>query len=119
MNAVRNTIMEEIKKIEYTSKELKAIYNNAQRKAKSTVNEIQSQLSNKSKELNKVEDEIKCLYEKKVTKQITIDKFKELYEIMSERKRKIQQEIDRLNEEIKKNNKGIKGKNSEYKKMEN
>ena len=118
MNAVRNTIMEEIKKIEYTSKELKAIYNNAQRKAKSTVNEIQSQLSNKSKELNKVEDEIKCLYEKKVTKQITIDKFKELYEIMSERKRKIQQEIDRLNEEIKKNNKGIKGKNSEYKKME-
>ena len=65
-----------------------------------------------------MEDEIKCLYEKKVTKQITIDKFKELYEIMSERKRKIQQEIDRLNEEIKKNNKGIKGKNSEYKKME-
>ncbi len=72
----------------------------------------------KVKNFGKIEDEIKCIYEKKVTKQITIDKFKELYKIMGERKEKIQQEIDRLNEEIKKNNKGIKGKNSEYKKME-
>lgn len=118
MNAVRNAIIEEIKKIEYTSKELKAIYNNAQRKAKSTANIIQSELSNKNKELNKIEDEIKCLYEKKVTRQISIDKFKELYEIMSERKMKIVQEIEKLNNEIKNNKKGTKGKNKEYKQME-
>lgn len=94
MDAVRNTIIEEIKKIEYSSKELKAIYNKAQKKAKSTVNTIQNELVNKNRELNKVEDEIKKLYEKKVTKQITIDKFKELYEIMSIKKAKIKQEID-------------------------
>ena len=72
----------------------------------------------KVKNFGKIEDEIKCIYEKKVTKQITIDKFKELYKIMGERKEKIQQEIGKLNKEIKKNNKEAKVKNSEYKKME-
>ncbi len=47
-----------------------------------------------------------------------LDKFKELYGIMSEKKLKIQQEIGKLNKEIKKNNKEAKVKNSEYKKME-
>lgn len=115
MDAVRNTIIEEIKKIEYTSKELKVIYDNAQKKAKNTLNLIQSELAYKSKELNKIEEEIKCLYNKKVMKQITTDKFKELYEIMSERKAKMQRELVRLNEEIKKNSEEV--KNSEYKKM--
>lgn len=49
MDAVRNTIIEEIKKIEYSSKELKAIYNKAQKKAKSTVNTIQNELVNKNR----------------------------------------------------------------------
>lgn len=96
MNAVRNTIIQEIKKIEYTSKELKSIYNKAQKKAKSIENTMQSELAYKNKELNKIENEIANLYEKKVTKQITLDKFKELYEIMSEKKSKIKQEIDKL-----------------------
>lgn len=118
MNAVRNTIIEEIKKIEYTSKELKEIYNKAQRKAKSTVNIIQNEILHKSKELSKIEDEIKSLYEKKVTKQITIDKFKELYEIKNEKKAKIQKEMEKFNEKIKKNKKEIKDQNDEYKKIE-
>lgn len=96
MNAVRNTIIEEIKKIEYSSKELKAIYNKAQRKARNTANAIQSEFAQKNKELNKIEDDIKNLHEKKVTKQITIDKFKELYEIMSQKKEKTKQEVDKL-----------------------
>jgi len=96
MNAVRNTVIEEIAKIEYTSKELKAIYDKAQRKAKSIANTIQSEIAYKNKELNKLEDEIRNLYDKKVTKQITIDEFKELYEIMSQKKSKIKQEIDKL-----------------------
>ena len=57
---------------------------------------MQSELAYKNKELNKIENEIANLYEKKVTKQITLDKFKELYEIMSEKKSKIKQEIDKL-----------------------
>lgn len=96
MNAVRNTVIQEIKKIDYTSKELKAIYNKAHKKAKSTENAMQSELTYKNKELNKIENEIANLYEKKVKKQITLDKFKELYEIMSEKKSKIKQEIDKL-----------------------
>ncbi len=96
MNAVRNTVIQEIKKIDYTSKELKAIYNKAHKKAKSTENAMQSELTYKNKELNKIENEIVNLYEKKVTKQITLDKFKELYEIMSEKKSKIKHEIDKL-----------------------
>ena len=118
MNAVRSTITEEIRKIKYTSKELKAIYNKAQRKAGSTANIMKNELVHKNKELNKIEDEIKCLYEKKVTKQITINKFKELYEIMSNRKVNIRQEIEKLNEKIKRNSKEIKRKNKEYKQIE-
>ena len=110
--------MKEIRKIKYTSKELKAIYNKAQRKAGSTANIMKNELVHKNKELNKIEDEIKCLYEKKVTKQITINKFKELYEIMSNRKVNIRQEIEKLNEKIKRNSKEIKRKNKEYKQIE-
>ena len=117
INAVREAITEEIKKIEYTSKELNDIYNKAKLKAKSSVNLIQSELVYKSKELNNIENQIKCLYEKKLTKQITIDKFKELYKTISEKKEKIKQEIDKINKEIKKNNKEIKDESSDDKKI--
>ena len=117
MNAVRNTIIEEIEKIEYTSKELKKIYANAQKKAKSKTDKIQDEIAYKNKELNKIEEEIRNLYDKKLTNQITINKFKELYEKLAERKNKIKQQIDELGEECKANNK-LKNKDSEYKKME-
>ena len=118
MGAVRNTIIEEIQKIEYTSKELQTIYNKAQRKAKSTTKLIQNEIAYKNKELNKLEDEIGSLYDKKVTKKITVDKFKELYEITSQKKLKIKQEIDKLREENEKNSQELKSKRSKDKEIE-
>lgn len=114
INAIKNTIIEEIEKIEYSSKELKNIYNKAQRKAKGVANRIQDEIDNKNKELKEIEEEVKILYDKKVTKQISLEKFKDLYVILGERKSKIKQDMDKLSAD----NEKLKSKNSEYKKME-
>ena len=73
----------------------------------------------KNKEMDRINDEISKIYEKKVTRQITVDEFKILYQKISEKKLEIQKEIIELNEEKKKNsNRDLKNKKSEYKKIE-
>lgn len=119
MNAVKETIVKEIEKVEYTSKELKEIYSKAEKKAKSRADNIQEKLENKNKEMGRINDEISKIYEKKVTRQITVDEFKILYQKISEKKLEIQKEIIELSEEKKKNsNRELKNKKSEYKKIE-
>ncbi len=120
MNAVKETVTEEIQKVEYTSKELKDIYNKAQKKAKNIEVSIQVEFNYKNKELEKITNDISKLYDKKIKKEISVDEFKELYQKMIEKKENIKKELDNIKLEIEQNkNKEIERKKSEYKKIEN
>ena len=117
IKAVRDTISEEINKIEYTSKELKEIYNKAQKKIKKAINGTQNELEIKNKELNKLTDEITRLYERKILKEITVEEFTEIYQKLTEKKKKIQKEIEEFNNKENKLEKKSKSKNAEDKKI--
>ena len=117
IKAVKDTISEEINKIEYTSKELKEIYKKAQKKIKKAINGTQNELEIKNKELNKLTDEITKLYERKILKQITVEEFTEIYQKLTEKKKKIQKEIEELNNKENKLEKKSKSKNAEDKKI--
>ena len=117
IKAVKDTISEEINKIEYTSKELKEIYNKAQKKIKKALNGTQNELEIKNKELNKLTDEITRLYERKILKEITVEEFTEIYQKLTEKKKKIQKEIEELNNKENKLEKKSKSKNAKDKKI--
>ena len=117
IKAVKDTISEEINKIEYTSKELKEIYNKAQKKIKKARKVTQNEQEIKNKELNKLTDEITRLYERKILKEITVEEFTEIYQKLTEKKKKIQKEIEELNNKENKLENKSKSKNAEDKKI--
>jgi len=102
LDAIKEVIKKELESIEYTTKELKAIYEKAERKAKSTAKTIDDKIQEKNKELNIIQEKITELYRKKLSKSIETEKFTEQYKKLNEEKEKINLQLNELQEQKKK-----------------
>lgn len=98
---VISKIKEEIKKINLSEKEIKEIYQKAEKEAKSTNNLLQSKLQELQLNLKKVENNIEEIYQDKINKIIQIEDFKVIYEKKQKERNKIIKEIKQIEEELK------------------
>ena len=90
---VNETIKDEIKKIDLSEKEIKQIYEQAEKKAKSKSNLLQTKLQELKYILKNIENTIEEIYEDKVNKIIQIEDFKIIYEKKQKERDKILKEI--------------------------
>lgn len=104
LEAIKEVITKELASIEYTAKELKEIYEKAERKARNTIKTIDDKIQEKNKELNKIQEKATELYRKKLSKSIETEEFTELYKKLNEEKENINMQLSELQEQ-KKNSK--------------
>ena len=109
LKAMKQVIKNEIDSIDYTSKELKEIYNRAERKARSDRNKLEEIIEDKNMQLARMEKDFEKLYEKKIEKTISTEEFTEKYNKIKQEKEKVNLEIYRLQQE--------KEKTKEFKKV--
>lgn len=104
-NAVNKTIKEEIEKIDFSEKEIKEIYQEAERLAKSKSNLLQTKLKELEKTLQIIEKTIEEIYQDKINKLIQIEDFKTIYEKKQKERSKILKEIGKIKKELEADNK--------------
>lgn len=102
LNAIKEVIIKELESIEYTTKELKLIYEKAERKAKNTVKTIDDKIQEKNKELNTTQEKITELYRKKLSKCIEAEEFAKQYKKLNEEKNITTVQLNELQEQKKK-----------------
>ena len=90
--AVKQTIQEEIQKVNLSEKEMKQIYKEAERLAKSKSYLLQTKLQESKKILQNIEDAIEEIYQDKINKLIQIEDFKIIYEKKQKERNKILKE---------------------------
>jgi recombinase len=91
--AVNEKIKEEVQKINFSEKEIKQIYEQAEKEAKSKSNLLQTKLQELKYILKNIENTIEEIYEDKVNKIIQIEDFKIIYEKKQKERDKILKEI--------------------------
>ena len=97
---VNHKIREEIEKINFSEEEIKQIYEDAKKQAKSKNNLLQEKLENLRNKLKDIEKNIEEIYQDKINKVIQIEDFKIIYEKMQKRRNKIMKEIDKSKVEL-------------------
>ena len=102
LDTVKEVIIKELESIEYTTKELKEIYEKAERKARSTIKTIEDKIKEKNKELSVIQEKATELYRKKLSKSIETEKFTEQYKKINEEKENIIMQLNELQEQKKK-----------------
>ena len=98
--AVQQTIQDEIQKIYLSEKEIKQIYRQAQKEAKSKNNLLQTKLQELKQILQNLENTIEEIYQDKINKIIQIEDFKTIYEKKQKERNKILNEIKDIEKEI-------------------
>lgn len=98
---VISKIKEEIKKINLTEKEIKEIYQKAEKEAKSANNILQTKSQELQLKLEKVENNIEEIYQDKINKIIQIEDFKIIYEKKQKERNKIIKEIQKIEKDLK------------------
>ena len=99
--AVNKKIKEEIQKIKFSEKEIKDIYEQAKKQAKSKSNLFQIKLQELNKTLKNIENTIEEIYQDKINKVIQIEDFKIIYEKKQKERNKILREIKETEEQLK------------------
>ena len=94
--AVNETIKDEIKKIDLSEKEIKQIYEQAEKEAKSKNNLLQTKLKELQNTLENTENTIEEIYQDKINKIIQIEDFKTIYEKKQKERNKILKEIKEI-----------------------
>ena len=103
--AVDEKIKEEIQKINFSEKEIKQIYERAEREAKIKSNLLQTKLQELRQKLQSIENTIEEIYQDKINKIIQIEDFKNIYEKKQKERNKILKEIKEIEAQIEENNK--------------
>lgn len=97
---VNETIKDEIKKIDLSEKEIKQIYEQAEKKAKSKNNLLQTKLKELQNTLENIENTIEEIYQDKINKIIQIEDFKIIYEKKQKERNKILKEIKEIETQL-------------------
>ena len=98
--AVNEKVREEMEKINLSEKELKEIYEQAEKKAKRKSNLLQTKLQELKSTLHNIENAIEEIYQDKINKLIQIEDFKLIYEKKQKERNKILKEIKKIEEEL-------------------
>ena len=98
--AVNETIKDEIKKIDLSEKEIKQVYEQAEKEAKSKSNLLQTKLQELQDTLKNIENTIEEIYQDKINKVIQIEDFKVIYEKKQKERNKILKEIKDIDKEL-------------------
>ena len=102
--AVNENIREEIKKINFSEKEIKQIYNQAEKDAKSKSNLFQTKLQELKHTLQKLENTIEEIYQDKINKVIQLEDFKTIYEKKQKERNKILKQIKEIKAQLEETN---------------
>ena len=103
--AVNEKIKEEVQKINFSEKEIKQIYEQAEKEAKSKSNLLQTKLQELKYILKNMENTIEEIYEDKVNKIIQIEDFKIIYEKKQKERNKILKEIKEMETQLEESDK--------------
>ena len=103
--AVNKKIKEEIQKINFTEKEIRHIYEQGEKEAKSKSNLLQTKLKELQKTLKNIENTIEEIYQDKINKIIQIEDFKIIYEKKQKERNKILKEIKEIETQLEETNK--------------
>lgn len=101
---VNKKIKEEIQKINFSEKEIKQIYEQAEKQAKSKNNLLQTKLQELNQTLKNIENTIEEIYQDKINKVIQIEDFKTIYEKKQKERNKILKEIREIEKELEETN---------------
>ena len=101
---VNEKIKEEIQKINFSEKEIKNIYEQAEKEAKSKNNLLQTKLQELKQNLKNIENIIEEIYQDKINKIIQIEDFKIIYEKKQKERNKILKEIKGIEKELEETN---------------
>ena len=99
--AVNKKIKEEIQKINFTEKEIKQVYEQAKKGAKSKNNLLQTKLQELKQKLKNTENTIEEIYQDKINKIIQIEDFKTIYEKKQKERNKILKQMEETETQIK------------------
>ncbi len=102
---VNEKIKEEIQKIDLSEKEIKQIYEQAEKEAKSKSNLLQTKLQELNQTLKNIENAIEEIYQDKINKVIQIEDFKPIYEKKQKERNKILKEIKEIETQLEESNK--------------
>ena len=102
---VNEKIKEEIQKINFSEKEIKQIYEQAEKEAKSKGNLLQTKLQELKQTLKNIENTIEEIYQDKINKVIQIEDFKIIYEKKQKERNKILKEIKEIETQLEETNK--------------
>ena len=103
--AVNEKIKEEIQKINFTEQEIKQIYDQAEKEAKSKNNLLQTKLQELKQKLKNIENTIEEIYQDKINKIIQIEDFKIIYEKKQKERNKILKAIKEIETQLEETNK--------------
>ena len=103
--AVNEKIKEEIQKINFTEQEIKQVYEQAEKQAKSKNNLLQTKLQELKQKLKNIENTIEEIYQDKINKVIQIEDFKIIYEKKQKERNKILKQIKETEEQLEETNK--------------
>lgn len=103
--AVNEKIRKEIQKIDFSEKEIKQIYEQAKKEAKSKNNLLQTKLQELKQKLKNTENTIEEIYQDKINKIIQIEDFKIIYEKKQKERNKILKQMEETETQIEEINK--------------
>ena len=102
--AINEKIREEIQKINFSVKEIKQIYEQAEKQAKSKKNLLQKKLQELNQTLKNIENAIEEIYQDKINKIIQIEDFKIIYEKKQKERNKILKKIKEIEKDLEETN---------------
>ena len=103
--AVNENVRKEIEKINFSEKEIKQIYEQAEKESKSKNNLLQTKLQELNQTLKNIENTIEEIYQDKINKVIQIEDFKNLYEKKQKERNKILKEIKEIETQLEESDK--------------
>ena len=97
---VNEKVREEIEKVNLSEKEIKQVYEQAEKQAKSKSNLLQTKLEELQDTLKNIENTIEEIYQDKINKVIQIEDFKTIYGKKQKERNKILKEIKDIDKEL-------------------
>ena len=103
--AINKKIKEEIQKMNFSEKEIKQIYEQAEKEAKSKNNLLQTKLQELKQKLKNIENTIEEIYQDKINKIIQIEDFKIIYEKKQKERKKNLKQMKEIEAQLEETNK--------------
>lgn len=103
--AVNEKVREEIQKVNLSEKEIKQVYEQAEKQAKSKSNLLQTKLQELKNTLQNTEKSIEEIYQDKINRLIQVEDFKTIYGKKQKERNKILGEMKKIEKELEETNK--------------